>query len=104
MDTIDRQKIVYKSNKNTYDFRNFQTIRTFGEDIYDSKVTLEEADKDQSDLANEIKTFTDKTRLKSYKKKQEREDTLDSLSNFFKAREMVLHGFKTKIFLTKFKG
>ena len=30
------------------------TIRTFGEDIYEGKITLEEADEDQSDLADQI--------------------------------------------------
>ena len=47
-DTIDREKLIYKaSEKNTYDFRKFKTIRTFDKDIYESKITLEEADMDQ---------------------------------------------------------
>ena len=48
--TIDREKLVYKTNKYTYDFRKFNTITTFGEDIYDGKITVEEADKDQSEI------------------------------------------------------
>ena len=43
---IDREKLIDKSSKYAYDFRKFQTIKTFGEDIYDVKITLEEADKD----------------------------------------------------------
>ena len=70
--TTDREKLVYKANGNTYDFRKFQTIRTFGNDIYEGKITLEEADKDQSDLSSEIKKFNDKTRPKNYLKKQEK--------------------------------
>ena len=101
---IDREKLIYKTNKYTYDFRKFNTIRTFGEDIYDGKITLEEADKNQSDLIDEIENFNDRTRRKSYKKKKEKEDTLNNLSNFFDAREMVHNGFKRKIFLTKSKG
>ena len=46
--SIDREKLIYKSNKYTYDFRNFQTIRTFGEDIYKGEITFEEADEDLS--------------------------------------------------------
>ena len=64
-DTIDREKLVYKASGNTYDFRKFQTIRTFGEDIYYGEITLEDADKDQLDLMNEIKNFSDKTRPKN---------------------------------------
>ena len=68
-DTIDRKKLVYKASGNTYDFRNFWTIRTFGEDIYKGEITLEEVDKDQSNLLNEIKNFNDKTRQKNCKRK-----------------------------------
>ena len=41
---MDREKLFYKSNKNTYDFKEFQTIRTFGEDIYNGEISLDEAD------------------------------------------------------------
>ena len=97
----DREKLIYRTNKNTYDFRKFNTIRTFGEDIYNDKITLEEADENQSDLLGEIKNFNDKTRPQTFKKKQMKEDTLSTLNNFYDAREMVLNGFKSKIFLTK---
>ena len=54
---VDREKLFYKSNKNKYDFKNFQTIRTFGEDICNGEITLEEADKDQSNLVEKINDF-----------------------------------------------
>ena len=66
---VDIEKLLYKASGNTYDFRKFNTIRTFGKDIYEVKINLEETDKDQSDLLNELKNFSEKTRLKSYKKK-----------------------------------
>ena len=66
--TIDREKLVYKTNENTYGFRNFKT-RNFGKDIYGGEITLDEADKDQSDLLNEIKNFSDRTRPKRPEKK-----------------------------------
>ena len=70
--TIDREKLIYKTNKYTYDFRKFNKIRTFGEGIYDGKITLEEADKNQSHLIDEIENFNDKTRPKNYKKKKKK--------------------------------
>ena len=33
-ESIDREKLVYKTDKHTFDFRKFNTIRTFGKDIY----------------------------------------------------------------------
>ena len=41
---VDREKLFYKSDKNTYNFKNFHTIRTFGKDIYEDKITFEKAD------------------------------------------------------------
>ena len=55
-----------------YDFRKFQTIRTFSRDIYDGKISLEEADEDQSDLLSEIKKCIDKTRPKNKKKNKKK--------------------------------
>ena len=55
-------------------------------------------------MIDEIKKFVYKTKPKSDKKKQEKEDTINNLCNFFDPRKMVLHGFKSKIFLTKSKA
>ena len=52
----------------------------------------------------EIKNFNDKTRPKAVKNKQIKEITLNTLNNFYEAREMVLNGFKSKIFLRKSTG
>ena len=41
--TVDREKLVYKANEYAYSFENFQTIKTFGEDIYVCTTTLKEA-------------------------------------------------------------
>ena len=101
---VDREKLLYKASGNTYDFRKFQTIRTFGKDIYEGQINLEEAVKDQPDLLNKIKNFSEKMRPKSYKKRQEKEIVSDSLYKLYNGREMVLNGFKRKIFLIKSKG
>ena len=53
---------------------------------------------------DEIKKFNDKTRPKAFWQKEIKEITLDNLNNFYEAREMVLNGFKSKIFLTKSTG
>ena len=31
---VDREKLVYETNEYTYSFKSFQTIKTFGRDIY----------------------------------------------------------------------
>ena len=100
-ESIDREKLVYKTDKHTLDFRKFNTIRTFGKDIYNGKITLEEADDCQSDLLNEIKTFNDKARPKATWHKEMKEYVLYNVNNLYEARGMVLNGFKSKIFLAE---
>ena len=103
-DAIDREKLLYKASGNTLDFKKFKTIITFGKDVYEDKVNFEEADKDQSDLLTEIKNFSEITRPKNNKKKQEKEIVSNNLYKLYRVREMVLNGFKSKIFLKKFTG
>ena len=102
--TVDREKLVYRASEYTYNFRNFRTIRTLGRDIYEGKITLKEADEDQSNLLNDIRNFRDKTRPQNDKKKQEKEIVLKNLYNFFEAREILLDGFDSRTFLIKSKG
>ena len=40
---VDREKLIYGTNDCTYSFRNFQTIKNFGRNIYQGKITLEKA-------------------------------------------------------------
>ena len=65
---------------------------------------MEEADESQSHLLNEIKTFNEKTRPKVYWSRKMKEDVLNNVNNLYEAREMVLNGFKSKIFLVKSTG
>ena len=69
---VDREKLFYKTNKNIYNFKIFQTIRTFGEDIYNGETTLEEANAYQTNLSNEISDFIRKTKPKNKEKKREK--------------------------------
>ena len=36
---VDREKFVFDTDKYRYDFRKLKTIRTFGKDIYEGKIT-----------------------------------------------------------------
>ena len=56
--------MIYYSSKKPFDFRIFKTIRPFGEDIYSSKITINEADQVQADLVQYIVNFNNKTRSK----------------------------------------
>ena len=62
---INRNNMIYHSSKESFDFNVFKTIRTFDEDIYNGKITINEADQEQADLVNYTLNFNNKTRPKN---------------------------------------
>ena len=78
---VDREKLIYKTDEYSYSFKNFQT-KSFGRDIYQGKITLEKANKYQTDLLAEIMNFR-KKQNQEVKKKKEKEIVLQNVYNFF---------------------
>ena len=66
---VDRDKLIYETNEYTYSFKNFQTIKTFGQDIYEGKITIKETNEYQADLFVEITNFKKNTKTKKSRKK-----------------------------------
>ena len=66
---VDREKLVYETDEYTCSFKTFQTIKTFGWDIYEGKSTVKEADEYQADLLTEILNFRKNTKPRSREKK-----------------------------------
>ena len=54
---VNREKLVYETNGYTHSFKNFQTIKTFGRDIYEGKFTIKEANEYQTNLLVKIMNF-----------------------------------------------
>ena len=57
--------MIYYSSKEPFAFRIFKTIRSFGDDIYSGKITINEASQEHADLVEYILNFNNKARLKS---------------------------------------
>ena len=101
---VGREELIYRVSEYTYSFQNFQTIKTFGRDIYSGKITLKDADEDQASLLVEIMNFKKKAKPQDPEKKEEKKDVLENLYNFFERREKVLNAFDSRIFSIKTKG
>ena len=61
-------------------------------------ITLEEADKDQSSLVNEINKFNSSTRPKTLEKRQNKKDTPEHFKALYTGRQKVLDAFQSGIF------
>ena len=47
---IKRNYLKYKTNKYLYNFQQFETIRSFGDNIYTGKINIDESETNQSNL------------------------------------------------------
>ena len=95
---VDREKLIYETNEYTYSFKNFQTIKTFGRDIYEGKITIEEADKYQTDLLVEIKGFRKNTKPRSQEKNKKKKFFLKTCIVFLRVEKEFLTLLKAKYF------
>ena len=94
---VDRNKMVYKGTNKTYDFRNFKTIRTFGNEIRNNVISLDTANIEQANLLSYINDFM-KTKPRDLEKRKLRADVLNNVTGLVQGREAVLTAFKSGIF------
>ena len=95
---VDREKLTYETNENTYSFKNFQTIKTFGRDIYEGKIMIKKANEYQTDLLGEIINFKKYRKPRSQEKKQEKTLFLITCIIFLKVEKNFLMLLKVKYF------
>ena len=62
-----KDNLFYESSKQVYDFKAFQTIKSFGNSIYNRKTEIHEANIEQADSLEHILDFDNKTKPKSDK-------------------------------------
>ena len=95
----DKEKLIYETDEYTYSFKNFQTIKTFGRDIYEGKITMKEADEYQADLLTEIMSFSFKYENQELKKKSKKKKLLlITYIIFLRVEKKLLMLLKAKYF------
>ena len=71
---IKRTNLNYETNQRTdFDFQQFKTIKSFSESIVSGKVTISEADVDQSNLLENIMEYSNKSRPRREENKIKKE-------------------------------
>ena len=96
---VNRDNMIYYSSKEPYYFRMFKTVRSFGDDIYNSKITINKADQEESDLVEYILNVNNKTRPKS--KDDKKKQLSNSAQNLYYGRELVINALKSELFPLK---
>ena len=95
---VDRNRMVYKGTNETYDFRNFKTIRAFGNEIRKNFISLNTANIEQANLLSYINDFIRKTKPRNPEERKLRSDVLDGVTSLVQGTEVVLKAFQNGIF------
>ena len=100
---IKQKDLKYETNKYVFDFQRFATIRSFGESIYNGKIKIDEAEMKQTNLLENIMNFSNKSRPRSKKEKDKKQNAFDSINTLYEGRELILNAFRSGIFPMKEK-
>ena len=63
---IKRKDLKYETNRYKFVFQRFETLRSFGDSIYNGKVRIDEAEMEQTNLLENIVNFSKKPLAKSF--------------------------------------
>ena len=77
---FDRNRMVYKGTNKTYDFRNFKTIRAFGNEITNYIISVNTANIEKANLLSHINDFI-KTKPRDPEKRKLKVDLLNSVTS-----------------------
>ena len=73
-------------------------LKTFGRDIYESKITIEEANEYQTDVLAEIMNFRKYTKPRCQEKDKKKKLFLKTCTHFFRVEKNFLTLLKAKYF------
>ena len=93
---VNREGSIYETRKYVYNFQQFEAIRLFAKNMFADKITLNNADKHQSDLLIQIVDLNKDTNLRRIKRKKR--GTYESINVLYNGTQMVLDAFKSEIF------
>ena len=98
---VSGNNMIYYSSKEPFKFNVFKTIRSFGENIYDSKITINEADQERADLLEYILNFNNKARPKNKNEKKNFLNVFNTTKDLYDGRALVIIAFKSGLFKSK---
>ena len=85
--------MVYKGTNKTYDFRNYKTLRAFGNEIRNNIISLDTGNIEQANLLSYINDFM-KTKPRDPEKRKLRSDVLNSVSSLVQGRDFSKNIFQ----------
>ena len=81
---IERKDLKYeKKKKYIHDFQQFKTTRSFVDSIYTGKISIDEAEMDQTNLLETMVKFKNKSMPRLMEDNDKKRNTFDNVNNLF---------------------
>ena len=81
--------MIYYSSKEPFDFETFKTVSSFGENIYNGQITINEANQEQANLVEYTLNFNNKATQKNKDDKKIKETFLIPQKIFMKVGNLL---------------
>ena len=98
---IKRKDLKFETNRYIFDFQQYETISSFDDSIYNGKISIKEAQMKQTNLLENIINLSNKSRARTKKGKDKKQNTFDSTNALYEGREIILNTFRSGIFQQK---
>ena len=69
---IKRKDLKYETKKYIYNFQQYDTIRSFADNMYTAKINIDKAEMDQSNLLKNWEEFSEKSKPRPKEGKDEK--------------------------------
>ena len=83
------------------DFQQFETRRSFGDSIYTGKTNIDEPERNQRNLLENLVKFNNKSKPKNKEDKDKERNTFNSVNALYEGRGLTTNAFKSGIFPIK---
>ena len=103
-DKTKRKDLRYETKKYIYNFQQCDIIRSFSDNIYTGKISIDEAEMDQTNLLWNIVENNNRSKPRTKEGKDKKQNTFDSVNALYGVRELTLITFRSGIFLIKKQG
>ena len=83
---VNREDLMYKTNKYVYNLQQFEAIRYFAKNIFAGKNIVNDAHKNQSDLLFEVAELKKNAKPKDIERKMQKTDTIESINALYEGK------------------
>ena len=98
---IKQKDLNQKAGKHKQDFQQYETIRSLRESTYSGKISIYEANMDQTNVLEDMVKIGNKSKPKTKEETHRKQNTFDSVNDLYEGKELTSYAFRNGVFPIK---